>query len=302
MRHGDRVQLGERLVDDEQEGRDREHDRQRHAGRRRRLAARAPRAPGGEGDQQRAGGVADVVGGAGRPAPAELRGDVDGVAHGDQRERRGEAEPGVDAPAARAPQHDGEAHQQQVAERVGEVGGAGPVLPHARREDRVQREDRGEGRHHGAADHPVQPQAGVDVHVARPDQPDHAGQRQRREHQPQRVGARREAQVVGGRELQVVERAAAGVQQQPDPDRAPGGALSGQPQRPCHARRPAGGEHGDKEPRRNDVSQPVHDPRLIDIPASRLKRARVSEVARGPRTGRRSARRRPPRRGRARDR
>ena len=270
-RHGDRVQLRERLVDDEQEGGDRERDRQRHAGGRRGLADRAPRAPGGEGDQQRAGGVAEVVGGAGRPAPAELRGDVDGVAHARsaQTRRRGRTRRRcASRPRPTARRRSPSAAGRRAGRRGGRRSPSSPA-----------RSSRGSGaarRPRRAAATTVPPIIPSSHRLAltctwrartSPIMPASVSGASISHSASACDGKLRSR---GGRELQVVERAAAGVQQQPEPDRAPGGALSRQPQRPRHARRPAGGEHGDEEPRRNDVSQPVHDPRLIDIAAARL--------------------------------
>jgi hypothetical protein len=256
---GERVKVDERLVTDERERGHGERDRQDRA-RARHVAPARPRAHRRDGEQRRPGDVAEVGERAGSPALPGLGDDVDAVADGDQREPGGEREPGVESPAAGAPQGDGEAREHEVGQRVGEARGALPAGAGHGFGDGRQQEDRGHGGYGRASDRGIEPEAGGDLHVARPHQTHHRGEAQRVQRQPQRVGAGGKADLAARREVEVVDDAAAGVEHEADADQAPGRALGRDDARPRETRAAACEEDHGQSPGRDDVCEPLDSP------------------------------------------
>ena len=103
---------------------------------------------------------------------------------------------------------------------------------------------------------------------------DHAGEAERAEREPERVGERRERDGRAGGELEVVDEAAGRVEQQAERRSAPTRRARART-RSARSRQtqPAAEEDGGEEPRRDDAVDPLHDPRLIDNPDRGLEAA-----------------------------
>ena len=156
------------------------------------------RLPGGAADQEQPEPPAGIEPGAGLVGAVRVADEVERVREPERRDAGEQQHPGAVQPPAGAGQGaDDHADQDEVAERVGEVGGdlerlARGVLLHGVEDER--RAGGGDGERRGDA---VGPQRAGHVTRAAAQQRDDAGEHQRREQQVAGVGRRRDRDLVG---------------------------------------------------------------------------------------------------------
>jgi hypothetical protein len=208
-RECERVQPLEVVVDEHGEADEREHGRQSQ-----RLPPFVPglrdlatRLPGRAREQHARSHPADVEELA---LDVRLRGglvEVDAVRDGEAREARGDQHPRpIQPPPVEGDDADQHREQQQVEQRVGEVGGDDELRAAGLVEDGVEDDGSAEGRDDETADDPVQPETPVQLLDAPAQQQSESDVRERVEGEVEAVGERRERDLLAPRqEERVVE-------------------------------------------------------------------------------------------------